>query len=223
MSFLLKLTYSIFTSFWRRWFGGGYIGGKSKEESWYNVRFFQHFVAFLVGIIAIYFLNRKDHLLYFIGDLVPSSFNSYLSYIIPFYIMIIIQGLYWARAHGPAFDISRDKNPSPEVIKRYQKEWWNKICEYLVPVEYWYSYGYDMLWMGFRYTACLILLIPIYGFSILFLGISVPFIYSFCWSFWEQNEDLFNNKVFNHLQIDGPTSFAEYLVGFITGLFIIFL
>lgn len=200
MSYLFSILFCFCESFWRRWFGGGYIGGKQKENSWYNRRITQHIVGFLVLFSALYFIR---------------SFNI-LSCLV---VSGIIQGLFWSVGHGPAFDISRAGKPDEKLVARYKKEFWNKICEFLVPQEYWYGYGYDFLWMLFRYTVYLIPLIFIFGFDILLLGICIPFIYSFCWSLFERFPKYFNNRA---LSLNGPTSVAEYICGLVTGLFLMF-
>lgn len=219
--FILKFSFSTFESWWRRWFGGGFIGGNECENKWYNARVFQHIVGGLVMFLSILFLKDFDKLS-FCNWIVPESFEKYLPYILALYVTAIVHGFYWARAHGPGFDISRDKNPTEKTIQRYKKEWWNKICEWLVPTDDWYGYGYDVLWMKLRYTVFTLLLMPVYGFDIIFMGLLVAPIYSICWALSENKPELFK-KFPKKMQIDGPTSFAEWIVGFTTGLCLMFL
>ena len=220
IAFVFKCAFGIFESWWRRWFGGGYIGGKDKENTWYNIRAMQHAVGALIMFLSIWLLVGIDKLA-FLNWILPTWVAENISWIGAIYVTAIMQGLFWARAHGPGFDIGRDGNPNPTLIKRYEKEWWNKICQYLVPKKEWYGYGYDMLWMRLRYTACTVLLTPIFGFDILFMGLIVPFIYSMCWSLSE-NKPGFAKKFPSWMQVNGPTSFAEWIVGLSTGLFLMF-
>lgn len=221
MFFMLKVLYSLCESGWRRWFGGGYIGGKEKENKWYNIRAFQHLVGGLITFLSILFLQGFTKL-EFMNWLIPNSCVEYSSYIISLYVTIVFQGLFWARGHGPAFDMSRGGQPDEKLKERYKKEWWNKICEFIVPKSEWYGYGYDKLWMTIRYTACTLLLTPIYGWGILFMGLMVPVIYSICWSIYDRKPELFN-KFPTKMQIHGATSLAEWIVGFTSGLFLMFL
>lgn len=220
MMLVLKLLYSLCESGWRRWFGGGYIGGKDKENKWYNERGVQHIVGGLLMYCALFFLRSFTELKY-MEWLIPNNWAEYLIYIIPLYIVLIVQFLYWSRAHGPAFDISRDENPSEDTIRRYKKEWWNKACEWIVPQRDWYTYGYDMMWMKIRYTAMTVLLIPVYGFGILTMGLLVAPIYSFCWALYEKKPELWQ-KFPKWMQISNATQLAEWIVGFTTGLCMMF-
>lgn len=204
---------AIFEAFWRRWFGSDHW-----KYAWMNNRFLKHLVNILVLTSCLFYFETYDGKLYEL--LKPYINEGSLRFIVSVYISIIIQGLYWARAHGPAFDMSRDKKPSEKIIERYKKEWWNHICEYLCPLEHYYGFGYDWLWMSFRYTFCLFLIVPFMGWSILFMGIIVPFVYGFCWSLFEHKPELENNSILKKIHANAPTELAEYLTGFESGLFL---
>lgn len=177
------LIYAIWLSFHRRWFGGGW-----KDKLPTN-RFLQHIIGGFVAF-AVLFIEGK------------SWWQSLLA-------CIALQALYWAIGHGPAFDMSRDTNPSPATIKRYKKYFWNKWCEFLVPIQSWYGFGYDFLWMMFRYGLPAILISVIlwrvwFSFATLF----VPIIYAFAWSMHD----------YGKLKKLPAVAFAEYITGFITGI-----
>ena len=210
MIITISILYAIFLAFWRRWFGGFKF-----KKNLLNQRFIQHIVNFVVTLPTLYFFSDY-YIRFHIIKKIPNC-DFWLS----LFTTLIVLGLFWARAHGPAFDISRDYPPSEQTIKRYKKEWWNKICEWIVPESNWYTFGYDVLWMRLRYTCCLLLLLPIKPFMFLIMGLSVPTVYSICWSLYEKKPNLWKTKLFKKMQIDGPTSLAEYVVGFITGLCLI--
>lgn len=125
----------------------------------------------------------------------------------------ILQGLYWALGHGPAYDMSRGgKKPDEKMLKRYKQFFWNKWCEFLVPKDSWYGFGYDFLWMMFRYglPACLMGIVLLNPF-IAFCGLTTTIIYAICWS-------LYDKKKLKHLF---ATELAEIITGFVTGLLIV--
>ncbi len=217
---LLKVVYAFCEAGWRRWFGGADIGYEEKKEKWYNQRGTQHIVGGLVTYFAIFYLRGFTELKFF-NWIIPSSWLEYSQHIIAFYLVLVFQFLYWSRAHGPAFDISRDTNPSAETIRRYKKEWWNKFCEWIVPVKDWYTYGYDMMWMQIRYTAMTVLMTPVYGHGILTMGLLVAPIYSFCWALYEKRPELWQ-KFPKWMQISNATQLAEWINGFSTGMCMMF-
>ena len=49
--FILKLSFSTFESWWRRWFGGGFIGGKDFENKWYLIVLYIGVYLILIGFI----------------------------------------------------------------------------------------------------------------------------------------------------------------------------
>ena len=184
----------LFEAWWRRWFGGAYVGGEKWENKWFNRRITQH--AINCGVISL-FLG-----LYF-----------KISFISTIYSVVIIEGLFWSPGHGAGFDMSRAG--IPEDTSRYEEKWWNKICQFLVPESEWYCFGYDWLWMMLRYTSPCILLIPIFGCEILFMGLLVAPIYGFCASLYEKIDiSFFPNWLNSHNKL------AEIMMGGIVGTFL---
>ena len=187
MDWLVRLTYPIFLGIWRRWFGGGL-------DFLPDNRALKHIVGFCVGSVVLWLYG------YTIIQVLLA--------------MITLQAFYWAVGHGCAFDMSRDGYPDKEMIKRYKKYFWNKWCEFLVPKKFWYWFGYDFLWMMFRYgipagIISLILWQPYIAFG----GITTSLTYAFCWSLSDRGK---LGKWF------GATGLAEIITGFITGLLLTF-
>lgn len=186
LTMITNFLYGIFEGFWRRWFGGGF------EDKLGDNRFVQHIIGFIVGFIVL--------------------LSNYYGFIQSLLAMFAFQGLYWAIGHGPAFDMSRDGYPDDEMIKRYKKYFWNKWCEFLVPKDSWYGFGYDFLWMLFRYELPAILISIILGnYWFLTAGFVTTLIYAICWSLSDREE----------LKRLGPTSLAEILTGFFSGLLLV--
>ena len=125
----------------------------------------------------------------------------------------ILQGLYWSIGHGPAYDMSRGgKDPDEKTLKRYKKAFWNKWCEFLVPQNSWYGFGYDFLWMMFRYGLPAILMaITIQRPWIALCGIATTLCYAICWSLYDKGK-------LKHLY---STELAELMAGFCTGILIV--
>ena len=121
----------------------------------------------------------------------------------------VFEAFFWSVGHGSAFDVGRDYPPSEEIVKRYKKYFWNKWCEFLVPKKLWYGFGYDFLWMMFRYGIPAIIIAIILGnFWFSFSGIVVAFTYAVCWSLHDKGK------------IEHPTVLAEFISGFFSGLLI---
>lgn len=128
-------------------------------------------------------------------------------------IVAIVEGLFWSRGHGFAYDVGRHGDPDEKMIKRYEAVVYNHY--FLTPLYKklglkLYGYSYDLFSMLFRYTLPTLLLIPFYKWYIIFMGVAVTFVYAFCWTLKEKGEspDI------------GPTQHAEYMAGFSTGLFL---
>lgn len=124
----------------------------------------------------------------------------------------ILQGLYWAPGHGPAFDLSRGGQPDEKMIKRYKKAFWNKWCEWLVPESAWYGFGYDFLWLAFRYELpALLLAIIARSYPVAFAGGCVALAYAIGWALFDKGK----------LKRLSGTELAEYVSGFITGFMLV--
>ena len=182
MFYFLQCIYPVFLGAWRRWFGSD--GWKYKI---FNIRFLKHVVGFLACFGYVW------------------AFYTWWQGIVA---GAVLQGLFWAVGHGPAFDSARDKNPSAETIARYKKYFWNKWCEWLVPKDGWYGYFYDFLWLFFRYELPAILIaVVLLNWWFLAAGFVVAMIYNICWA-------LFDKKKLKSL---GATEVSEILVGIATG------
>lgn len=184
---LIILFYPLFLGIWRRAFGC---------DCW-NIpvlknRFVLHIIGFLVAVGACYGLGYHWIQCLLLGG--------------------VLQGLYWALGHGPAYDMSRGGYPDAEMIKRYEKFFWDKWCKFLVPKYSWYGFGYDFLWMMFRYglPACLMAIVLLNPY-VAGCGIATTLIYAICWSLQDKGK-------LHHLF---ATELAEILAGVCTGILIV--
>lgn len=180
---MLNLIYGFFLGFWRRCFG---------SDGWdipiLEIRAVQHVIGFLA---CCFFLWLSDYNIF--QCIVCSG---------------VLQGLYWARAVGPAIDAGT-YTPS---VERYEKEFWDKWCKFLVKEECWYGYFYDFLWMLFRYEVyaiiiSIILLNPLFLLS----GFLIAFSYTL-------GHALTRNGIVKTMS---GSAIAEILSGFFTGLLIL--
>ena len=89
-----------------------------------------------------------------------------------------IQFQYWSRGHGPAIDTGKVP-ASDKDISRYMDRWYGKVCDKLLPNDK-YGFLYDNLWLGLRY-GCPMLVVSLLEWNIgfFFIGLSIPFIYTF--------------------------------------------
>ena len=183
---MIALLTGVFMSFWRRMFGSD---GWNKPVI--KNRFVQHVIGFVCVVIAL-----------IVSDYHWAQASC---------AALVLQFLFWAPSHGPAFDMSRDGSPDKKMLERYDNYFWNSLCEFLVPKTEWYNFGYDFLWMLFRYglpsaVVSIILLSPYFAFS----GVLTAFVYAICWSL----KDIGIIK-------KSPTAVAEWIVGFIVGFLIV--
>lgn len=150
----MRILYSIYLSFFRRWFGGGF------DKLWDN-RAFQNCFNVLVTFGYLFF----------------SGVNVWIAII----GASCLQFLYFCPAHGCAFDMGKDGYPDDVMIKRYENYFWDKWCKFLIPENMWYGFWYDFLWMTFRYELPAILISVILGSWFWVAGLLVPCGYAFCW------------------------------------------
>lgn len=158
---LLAVSFACWESFYRRW------KGTVSDEHWYNSKWFKT-ICNVVLTYSVLFLSGYN----WIQTLIAT---------------VCFQFLFWTQAIGGALDLGRDYPPSAETIKRYQKKFWNKWCEFLVPEKAWYGFFYDFLWMFFRYElpAILVSIILLNPFFLL-AGLTSALSYSFSWSAYEK-------------------------------------
>jgi len=182
----MTILYAIFLSVWRRWFGGGW-----KDKLPTN-RFLQHLIGGSVAFSVLYL----------------SGYNWWQSLL----ACVVLQALFWSIGHGAAFDMSRGGYPDEKTIKRYKEYFWNKWCEFLVPQQYWYGFGYDFLWMMFRYGLPAILIsVILLNVWFSFSALTVPMIYAISWSLSDRGK----------LKRLTAVALSEFIVGFTTGILLL--
>lgn len=106
------------------------------------------------------------------------DYTDWLSLLYALCVSCWIQFQYWSRGHGPAIDTG--KGPATEkTISRYMDRWYGKVCDKLLPNDK-YGFLYDNIWLGLRY-GCPMLIVSLLEWNIgfFFIGLSIPFIYTF--------------------------------------------
>lgn len=221
MKIFYAIIFGIFGGLFRRWFGGWF------EDTYYEEKLPSWLYKVLInrGVQTISLI-----LLFFSGFMINSYWistplSSYIinlgipSYVIALIMAILFQIQYYSRGHGPAFDEGRGNQITEETIERYKKVWYNKICEWIIPQQYWYGFVYDFLWMTLRYTYGTIFIVPfLWSFNIMWLGLIASSIYALCWTISERD-----NWIIQKLpqqMIDRPVQLAEIILGFIVGFWI---
>ena len=197
MHILYSLFNAVLESLWRRLFGGGW-----KYLSILSNRFVQHILNVILFLLPVAFYHLHFE-------------STKQNWIIAIWFTFWIEVRYWTQKHGACFDEGRGGDPTPEQIARYESMWYNRFI--LTPLYNLcgfkkYLFSYDFLSMELRYVLPLLWVVPLYGWHILWLGVSVSPIYAFCWTFY----DLESKKT---LAKDA----AEYIVGFITGFVLTYL
>ena len=179
MRLLISIIYALYLGCWRRW------KGTASDDNFYNEKWFKTILNMLITSGVLFLCGY--------------------GWIQVVLATVSFQFLFWTQAIGGALDLGRDYPPSAETIKRYQKKFWNKWCEFLVPQQAWYGYFYDFLWMFFRYELPAILVSIILGNPFFLLaGLTSAMAYAFSWSLYEKkgtNPDI-----------------SEYISGFFAGL-----
>lgn len=120
---------------------------------------------------------------------------------------LILQGLYWARSHGCCFDYGH----GIVDVKRYDQLWYWKYVKKIIPLSEWYTFTGDYILMTVRYTIPAILMsIVLLEPTVATAGVVLSGVYALMW------------KLFDWDLIKSPTEKAEFIVGFTTGLFLVF-
>lgn len=178
---MLSLLFGLFESAFRRCFGSSGWGLPVLK-----VRFVQHIIGFLGASIALWL--RGYHWIQIIA------------------CAGVLQGLYWAKAHGMCFDYGK----GGVDLNRYEKMLsWRLIRKY-IPEQYWYEYASDFILMSTRYTLPSILMaVVLLKPQIAFLGLVVSGVYAFFWALYDVG------------LTKRPTEWSEWIVGFITGVFLV--
>lgn len=183
MKILIEITYVLLSGLWRRWFG-------SDLKGFFGNRFVQHIVGGTVAFLYLYFCREEK-------------------WVQALLAVLVLQGLFFCIGHGAAFDMSRAGYPDEKTIGRYKKFFWNKWCEFLVPKSSWYGFGYDFLWMFFRYTLpALLISLILWNVYFCFSGLFVAFSYAVCWSLSDKGK----------LKRLTATELAELFSGFFVGV-----
>jgi len=197
MIYVVALCMMIFESLWRRNYGGGLLAPiwkKTKWLKWLNFRF----VLTILNIAVIGGIGYHFRLMEWYWSLT----------------MAAVYMIYWCLAHGPWFDCGRDEHPSEKMIERYNKVWFAPILNWCFSEEHRYGHFYDFCGMLIRYTWPLFFIIFLptcHTIGILLLGELVAITYSLCHVARER-------CVVKNI---GSTELAEFIVGGITGLFIV--
>ena len=208
--FLLCLFSVVFNSFFRRWFGGGF------KNTWLgNLRGVQCIVYIIVTSLMAYFL---EPLAIWWHNLIFALVFSGYSYV-----------QFWARAIGPALDSGREKYPSEDTIRRYNKSWCHYPCDWICG-EHKYGFLYDFLFFIFRYatptvTLCIFGYIPylfgiehqLLSWHLVFIGLLVSPLYAVSWTLYEHDTWLFEK----YKTLEYPTNLAEYLSGAVWGFWVL--
>lgn len=178
----MRMALSIFEAIWRRMFG---------SDGWNIPVLKNRFVEHLIGFVVVFCVLLMKH--HWWQCLLATT---------------VLQAFYWATGFSSAYDMARDKNLDETTMRKYKKYFWNKWCEFLVPKDSWYGFGYDFLWMLFRYEipAIIISAILLNGWFLL-AGLCVALSYAICWSLYERK------KSFGLF----ATELAELIAGFCTG------
>lgn len=149
-------------------------------------------------------------LLFFIAF--TKDFTSWISIVIGLALACWMQFQEISRGHGIAIDTGDSTTVTEEDVKRYNKRWYHKICDKLLP-NHKYCFLYDNLWLWLRYTAPLTVVAVTYRTPEYFaLGCTVPFIYTFCNELQEREPWLFDESKWYWRR---GWSLAEMLIGFV--------
>lgn len=129
--------------------------------------------------------------------------------------------LFFCLAIGMCFDLGRDGLPDEELLKRYNKYVWHYLPD-LILKNHKYGFLYDLVYMLQRYTipALAIALLPIFKFSFVGVGLSIAFVYAFCWTLHEKEQWFLDKIPYTNGK---PTANAEYVSGALFGLFPLFI
>lgn len=178
----MVLLYAILGGFARRWYGGMFPDEEYK-------------------ILGNRGLQTAFMCLLFLSIYLPSSSN----WLVPMIITAWLQFQFWSRGHGCCFDIGHGGIPDEKMIKRYNERWYHIPCDWLSKKGCFPYYGtwYDFIYMTLRYT-CPMIPMMIFDWRYILIGLSISFIYLFCWDFnIKGNKDWLNS----------PTKIAEIICG----------
>lgn len=221
ITIILSQVFGVVESFWRRWFGG-YFEHHQIFPKWLNKIFESRGVqtVFNIALLTLLFMSNQ----YWVATpickfILGLGLNKWILALI---MACLFQFMYWSLGHGPAFDMNRGGKPSESTISRYHREKWSFIPDKIVPEEHWYGFIYDFIWMTARYTYGVLFIIPfVWTFKILWLGLIIASIYALCWTIQERDSWIF--KYFPKESVETATNLAEFIAGYITAVFLMFL
>jgi hypothetical protein len=151
---MIGLLYSLFEGVWRDCFG---------KDGWglpiIKHRAVQHIIGFIVTFCFGYFAKG-------------------LHWAWAIYLGAIVQGLIWAPAIGPWFDIGTAGMPDKNLEERYNKAWYTPLLDKIMPESMRFGMIYDFTGFMIRYTAPFVLLLPILHWACLFAGLVNAVIYT---------------------------------------------
>lgn len=154
--------------------------------------------------------NFNRFILHIINIVSTSFFLWYLdiSWIRIAFVVPIYEFLYWSRAHGEFFDFGHSNPPN---VSRYEQFWWWKYVKKIIPQSEWYDFCCDFICMSIRYTLpALLASIGLLSIPFAFSGILLSCGYALMWKFYDWG------------YIKNPTEYAEFIAGFVSGLFLTF-
>jgi hypothetical protein len=121
---------------------------------------------------------------------------------------LVFQGLFWARSHGCCFDYGH----GTVDLTRYDQLWYWKYIKKIIPQSEWYTFTGDYILMCVRYTLPAILMsIILLEPSVSMMGLVLSSVYAMCW------------KLYDWKLMTEPTDKAEWITGFLIGMFFIVL
>jgi hypothetical protein len=217
--FILTSLYGLFEGIWRRWFGG-YFEHHQVFPKWLNKIMESRGTQTVVNILfltCLFMTNTFWLSTPISGFLIGLGLNKWVLSLI---VASIFQFMFWSLGHGPAFDMARgSQTPDEKTIERYHREKWSFIPDKIFPQEHWYGFLYDFVWMLCRYTYGAMFIVPfMWSLNVLWLGLIITCIYSFCWTIQERDSWVF--KLFPYDYVNCATNLAEVIGGFAVGIFL---
>lgn len=185
----MGVIYFILGAFARRWYGGMFPDEEYKILGNRGVQ-----TAFMLALfMSIYTTN----------------FTSWENWLLDVIISCWLQFQFWSRGHGCCFDIGRGKEPTEEIIKRYNERWYHIPCDWLADKGFfsYYGKGYDFVYMTLRYT-CPMIPMMYFDWKYILIGLAVRSIYAICWEWYESKVWKFNKPWCN-----SATNLAEIICG----------
>ena len=179
--------YFILGAFARRWYGGALEKYKILKNRGLQT-------VFMIALFLSIYVKE---------------FDSIKSWIIAIAISLWLQLQFWSRGHGACYDIGRGGYPTDETRRRYNERWYHIPCDWLAEKGFFSYYGekYDYLYMTLRYTSPMLPMM-FFNWHYLLIGLSISYIYSVCWNWYNSTVWIFEREWMNW-----PTKIAEIISG----------